>query len=153
MLCHLAGSLFLPIGLKLTGRKQLIMTGLTLQTLNYLLTMSGLIFEQPMLILFSFCFFMFGNSISTGGMLYVYSIEILPARLLPIPMLIQSLLTNLLSGFTLQIINKFGIFSLYFFFAVCGCVGLLLLKGFAIETKNKLPSEVIADFRKKKFLR
>lgn len=91
-LCNFAGAIFSPTVINKLGRKVLISSGLALQVVCYILIMAGDVFNIPIIIVIAFCVFMFAFAISAGGVIYVYSAEIVPAKLLAIPMLVAAVL-------------------------------------------------------------
>ena len=114
--------------------------------------MVGDVFQIPILIIIAFCVYMFAFAISAGGVIYVYSTEIVPAKLLAFPMLLQSVLTVIIGAVTLRLINSYGIYPLYIAFATFAMLGWLLFQGYAIETKRKENSQIISEFREKTFM-
>lgn len=135
------------------GRKALISGGLFIQIVCFLGLMSGTVFSISWLIVASFCFFMFGFSFSVGGTIYVYTSEIIPAKVLMLPYLMQAILTVLIGSFTLKLINLVGLYALYATFGGAALIGWLLFEGFGIETKGKENSQIIKEFKKKRFMR
>jgi putative Mn2+ efflux pump MntP len=101
----------------------------------------------------SFGVYMFSFAISVGGVIYVYTTEIIPAKVLMVPFVMQAVLTVVIGAFTLKLINTFGLFSLYAAFGFFALIGWFIFEGIAIETKNKENSEIIEEFKTKKFMR
>ena len=131
------------------GRVQLLTFGLGVQAFSYILMMAGISFSKSFLIPISIYLFEFTFTLSVGGVLYVYVVEILPEELIPISSIICWISKILISYFTLDFIHTFGIYTLFMFFFVCCVAGFFTLYGFAVETKGKKPSQIFNDFQRK----
>ena len=82
----------------------------------------------------------------------MYTTEIVPAKVLMVPYLMQAVLTVLIGSFTLKLINYFGLYVLYSTFGTFALIGWFVFEGMAIETKGKQNSEIIEEFRTKRFM-
>lgn len=109
------------------------------------------VFSLPGLVIVSFCIYVVAYAISVGGVFYVFTTEIVPAKVLMVPLVLQVVFTFLIGAFTLRFINLFGIYTLYVICGFFSFMGWFLFNGFAIETKCKENSQIIAEFKKKKF--
>lgn len=131
------------------GRVKLLCVGLGVQAFSYILMMTGICLHQHWLIPFSIYLFEFTFTLSVGGVLYVYIVEILPDELIPISSVICWTSKVLISTFTLDFIQAFGIYTLFVFFFLCCLIGFLILYFFAVETKGKEPKKIFNEFQKK----
>lgn len=129
------------------GRVSLLTFGLGAQAFSYVLMLCGLCFLSYWLIPVSMYLFEFTFTLSVGGVLYVYVVEILPDELVPISSIVCWLAKAVISYLTLDFIEAFGIYALFVLFFVCCLVGLMVLVLFAVETKDKKPSQIFIEFQ------
>lgn len=133
------------------GRKRMLSFGLMMITISYILNMIANIFFIKFLVPFATCMFLYFFATSTGGILYVYQVEILPGEIIPLVSNSQWIFTLIISYFTLPLINLVGIYSLYCFFFLYSFITWFLFEGYACQTENKTLSEVKDAFLKKRF--
>ena len=111
------------------------------------------VFDISILIIIFFGIYMFAFAISVGGVIYVYTTEIVPSKVLMIPSLVQAILTVLIGSFTLKLIDLVGIYSMYTAFGGFAMLGWFLFEGLAIETQGKQNSQIIREFKNKGFMK
>ena len=144
-------SLVIPFIVNRFGRKLLLSVGLLFQVISYLMLLFSLLFSLKILIVISIYLFLFFFFLSTGGLLFLYQVEIMPGELLPIINTFQWCLAIIIGFFSLPIINAIGIFALFLIFMFIGLVGWILVEGFCIETAGKTKNQVMLEFNSKKF--
>lgn len=143
------GALTLPFVILKVGRVKLLLLGLGTQAATYLIVVTGLCFGINWFIPMGIYLFEFTFTLSVGGILYVYTVEILPKELVPISGVVSWISNVLISNLTLKIIEAFGIFPLFLFFFCCCIIGFSILGLLAVETKGKTASQVYLEFQKK----
>ena len=152
---NMAGTLFTCFLVEKMGRKQLMQIsyasmGIFLGTMAVATTLSGSVSWMPTVIFMSVLLYVLSFSLGAGAIPGLYVNEIAPS---PVRSQASSVaftthwIMNILIGQTfLQLVDKFGISCMYFFFA-CWCVGaLLFITKEAVETKNKSLQEVAKAF-------
>ena len=121
-----------------------------MQVVSYLILLFGICFKINLLVPFGLYLFEFTFTLSVGGVLYVYVVEILPEEVVPIATIPNWFCNILISRFTLPLVNKFDIYPIFMFFYFCSLTGFFIVNVFAVETKNKDEKEIIEEFRDKK---
>ena len=148
----LIGALVSPFIINLLGRRTLLSIGILLQGLSYLFLMGGIIFEVFFFSAFGVCLFMFFFAISLGGVLFLYRAEVLPPKLNMISSIFSPIASVLISFLTLDFIEIYGIFILFFTFWAITVVGWFFYEGLAVETRGKSDYEIIQNFKNKRFM-
>ena len=115
--------------------------------------MVGMTLGISELVVIGLCLFMFSFAISLGGVLFVYVSELLPPRVNMLSGCLQPVPSLLISYFTLDFIQKFGVFWLFMIFWLVCTLGWVLFEGLAVETKGKNNSEIQKLFNQKKFFK
>jgi hypothetical protein len=111
--------------------------------------MAGISLSEYWFIPISMYLFEFTFTLSVGGVLYVYIVEILPSELVPISSVICWISKVVISWFTLDFINAYGIYSLFFVFFICCLIGFLILFYLAVESKDKKGKQIFNEFQQK----
>ena len=121
------------------------------QAIGLLLAIGGILLKINAFLVFGLCIFMFTFAFSLGGVLFIYRAEILPAKVIMISAVPQLIPNILISYYTLKLIEKIGVVSLFFMFFVITFIGLIYFMGMAIETKGKTDAEIQIEFSNKRF--
>ena len=133
------------------GRKLMLSMGLLFQVFSYIVLLFSLLFRIKILIVISIYMFLFFFFLSTGGLLFLYQVEIIPGELLPIINTFQWCFAIIIGLFSLTFINAIGIFFLFMIFMFIGLIGWILVEGYCIETAGKTKNDIMVEFSSKKF--
>lgn len=145
------GGVILPFIILKVGRVTLLTNGLLFQCLSYILMMIGSNLNLIYLIPIGIYLFEMTFTLSVGGVLYVYLVEILPDELIPLSSIICWFCKIVIGSGTLIFIDDYGIYALFMLFFGLSLIGYVLVKGFGVETMGKSKSKIYAEFQKKSF--
>ena len=146
------GALVVTVFNKKIKKKKGLIYGLAFQCLAYYLFLIGYTLNLAYTAVFGIYLFMFSFAISLGGIFFPYLIDIVPPIGIGIVSAVQWTLSTLIGKFAMSIVNKFGIFYVFFCFMWISAIGSIFMAGYGIHTENKSDNEIKEEFKNKKFL-
>ena len=126
--------------------------GLLFQGVSYFGILAGTLYDVGFLALFFFYFYYFAYTISLGGVLIVYQVEIIPGDLLPVATSFLWILTLMISLFILSITKAVGLFAVLLFCGIFSTFIWVWFQRFCVETKGKTRLEIEGEFKLKSMI-
>ena len=147
------GSLVTPFLINRLGRKSLMSIGIFNISFSHLLNLFGQVFEIGGIVLFSMNFYLFMFTISLGGVLIVYQVEILSSKLVPLATITRFFGLVFISYFTVPLIDGVGFFAVESGVFFISLFGWFMFEGYAVESQGKTKLEIENDFLKAGFFK
>ena len=76
----------------------------------------------------------------------MYQVEIVPAELIPVIMVVQFTSSIVITFFTLPTIELIGLFPLFSFFTLVSFFSWFFIEGYCVETRGKTKLEIKNEF-------
>ena len=131
--------------------KSLMAWGIFGQALGYCVMLGALAFGVRPLIPLGPYIYILSFGLSLGGLIYLYCATLVPSQALSGCALFQWVFTCLIALYGKQLTDNFPIERIFFVLQAMTTIGGLLFVGFAIDTTDKSPAQIKAEFARKGF--